>query len=107
MCPRPGGRSQRYFKRAQKYDQCNLHQQDQREAETEFGLAGLVVKEEHAQDGAYAAADDGEQQQDCFGDAIAVLHGADLVRGHGGNANEIDDEQVDNKYDFRNHSCTS
>ena len=96
-----------YSKRAQKYDQCNLHQQDQREAETEFGLAGLVVEEKHAQDGADGSADDGEQQQDCFGDAVAVLHGADLVGGHRGNAYEIDDDQVDYKYDFRNHSCTS
>lgn len=67
---------------------------NERKADEKGRMAGLMTKQEHAADSANAAADDSQQQQGRFWNALQLPAGTVFVRAHGRKSDQIDQQQI-------------
>lgn len=72
----------------------DLRQQDQREADPELLVPGLVVEEVHAEKSPYAASDDGQQDECVLGNAPPSLFGLPFVHAVNQEGQDIDNDKV-------------
>ena len=77
----------------------DLKDQDQRKAVAEKRLALLMPKDDHTRDTADRTAQYGENKEHRLRNTESALHCTYLINDHGGKAEQINDDKIENKHD--------